>query len=57
MPKLKPEKYDPKGAKKLLKEAGYPNGFGLTIHGPNDRYVNDAKICEASGSKPFPKKV
>jgi peptide/nickel transport system substrate-binding protein len=45
-PKLKPEKYDPKGAKKLLKEAGYPNGFGLTIHGPNDRYVNDAKICE-----------
>ena len=46
-PKLKPEKYDPKGAKKLLKEAGYPNGFGLTIHGPNDRYVNDAKICEA----------
>lgn len=45
-PKLKPEKYDPDGAKKLLKEAGYPNGFGLTIHGPNDRYVNDAKICE-----------
>jgi peptide/nickel transport system substrate-binding protein len=45
-PKLKPEKFDPNGAKKLLKEAGYPNGFGLTIHGPNDRYVNDAKICE-----------
>lgn len=45
-PKLKPEKFDPEGAKKLLKEAGYPNGFGLTIHGPNDRYVNDAKLCE-----------
>jgi peptide/nickel transport system substrate-binding protein len=45
-PKLKPEKFDPEGAKKLLKEAGYPDGFGLTIHGPNDRYVNDAKICE-----------
>lgn len=45
-PKLKPEKYDVEGAKKLLKEAGYPNGFSLTIHGPNNRYVNDAKICE-----------
>jgi len=43
---LQPEKFDPKGAKKLLKEAGYPNGFGLTIHGPNNRYINDAKICE-----------
>jgi len=37
----------PKVPKKLLAEAGYPDGFGLTIHGPNDRYVNDAKICEA----------
>lgn len=43
---LQPEKYDPKGAKKLLAAAGYPNGFGLTIHGPNNRYINDAKICE-----------
>ena len=25
------------------------DGFGLTIHGPNDRYINDAKICEAIG--------
>lgn len=45
--KLKPEKFDPAGAKKLLTQAGYPNGFKLTIHGPNDRYINDAKICEA----------
>ena len=46
-PKLKPEPYDPNGAKKLLAEAGVPNGFKLTIHGPNDRYINDAKIAEA----------
>ena len=46
-PEIKVEKYDPEGAKKLLAEAGYPNGFGLTIHGPNDRYVNDYKVCQA----------
>ncbi|MCP5367149.1 MAG: ABC transporter substrate-binding protein [Hyphomicrobiales bacterium] len=46
-PNLKPVKYDPAGAKKLLAEAGVPDGFELTVHGPNDRYINDAKICEA----------
>jgi peptide/nickel transport system substrate-binding protein len=45
--KLKPAKYDPEGAKKLLAEAGYPNGFALTIHGPNNRYINDDKIAQA----------
>jgi peptide/nickel transport system substrate-binding protein len=47
VPALKTEAYDPEGAKKLLAEAGYPDGFGLTIHGPNDRYVNDEQICQA----------
>jgi peptide/nickel transport system substrate-binding protein len=46
---LSPEKYDPEGAKKLLAEAGYPDGFKMKIHGPNDRYINDAKILEAIG--------
>ena len=46
-PNLQPVAYDPEGAKKLLAEAGYPDGFELTIHGPNDRYINDTKICEA----------
>jgi peptide/nickel transport system substrate-binding protein len=44
---LKPEKYDPEGAKKLLAEAGYPNGFGLTLHAPNNRYINDAAVAQA----------
>lgn len=44
---LKPEKYDPRGAKALLAEAGYPEGFKIVIHGPNDRYVNDADITQA----------
>ncbi len=39
--------YDIAAATKLLAEAGYPNGFGFTLHCPNDRYVNDEKICVA----------
>ena len=45
--KLKPVKYDPEGAKKLLAEAGYPNGFAMTIHGTNNRYINDSAIAQA----------
>ena len=40
-------KFDPDGAKKLLAEAGYPDGFQVTMDCPNDRYVNDAAICQA----------
>jgi peptide/nickel transport system substrate-binding protein len=40
-------KYDPAGAKKLLAEAGYPNGLEFTLDCPNNRYVNDEKICQA----------
>lgn len=45
--RLKADKYDPEGAKKLLAEAGYPNGFGITLHAPNNRYVNDAQVAQA----------
>lgn len=41
--------YDPNRAKALLAEAGYPDGFKVTVHCTNDRYVNDAKICQALG--------
>lgn len=34
-------------ARRLLAEAGYPNGFGVTMDCPNDRYVNDEAICTA----------
>src|SRR6185369_3821149 len=40
-------KADPNEAKKLLAEAGYPNGFEVGMDCPNDRYVNDAAICQA----------
>ena len=45
--KMKPLKYDPNLSKKLLAEAGYADGFKMTVHGPNDRYINDAKVAEA----------
>ena len=50
VPDLKVPKYDPNQAKKLLAEAGYPDGFGLTLHGPNNRYVNDEPILQAIAS-------
>ncbi|MDB5414661.1 MAG: Peptide/nickel transport system substrate-binding protein [Rubritepida sp.] len=46
-PALLPDAYDPEAARKLLAEAGFPQGFSLTLHGPNDRYVNDAQILQA----------
>ena len=39
--------YDVEAAKKLLADAGYPQGFEVTLDCPNDRYVNDESICQA----------
>ena len=44
-PALKPA-FDADGAKKLRAEAGYPNGFSIAFHGPNNRYVNDDQIMQ-----------
>jgi peptide/nickel transport system substrate-binding protein len=44
---LQPTAFDLNGARRLLAEAGFPNGFKMKIHGPNGRYVNDTKIIEA----------
>src|SRR6056300_423686 len=40
--------YDPDAAKQLLADAGYPDGFEVTLDCPNDRYVNDEAICVAA---------
>ena len=34
-------------ARALLAEAGYEDGFEVTLHCPNDRYINDEEICQA----------
>jgi peptide/nickel transport system substrate-binding protein len=39
--------YNPEAAKKLLAEAGYPDGFTVGMQCPNDRYVYDEQICLA----------
>jgi peptide/nickel transport system substrate-binding protein len=46
-PSVKIPPFDPEGAKKLLAEAGFPQGFKLTLHSPNDRYPNDAATAQA----------
>ncbi|MBC7634685.1 MAG: ABC transporter substrate-binding protein [Acetobacteraceae bacterium] len=46
---LAPVPFDIAAARALLAEAGYPKGFRITLHGPNDRYVNDGKIVQAIG--------
>ncbi|MDW8314734.1 MAG: ABC transporter substrate-binding protein [Rhodovarius sp.] len=48
-PAIEVPRADPAAARRLLAEAGYPEGFGLTIGCSNNRYVNDARICQAIG--------
>lgn len=47
VPDLVPPRANVAEAKRLLAEAGYPQGFAITLHGPNDRYPNDFRIVQA----------
>jgi peptide/nickel transport system substrate-binding protein len=42
--------FDHDRAKALLAEAGYPDGFAVTLDCPNDRYINDEAICRAAAA-------
>ena len=46
-PNMKWWGYDPERAKALLREAGHPNGFEMTLHAPNRRYMNDIEVMQA----------
>ncbi|SDE71995.1 ABC transporter substrate-binding protein [Rhodospira trueperi] len=48
-PELEP-RFDVEKAKALMEEAGYADGFSITMMAPNNRYVNDAKIAEAAAA-------
>ncbi len=46
---LPPIPYDPDLAKRLMKEAGWENGFSVVLNGSNDRYPSDAQVTQAVG--------
>jgi peptide/nickel transport system substrate-binding protein len=49
VPDLPAPRFDTAAARRLLAEAGFPDGFRITLHGPNDRYPNDGRIIQAIG--------
>ncbi|WP_426956976.1 ABC transporter substrate-binding protein [Muricoccus radiodurans] len=49
VPDLPPPAFDPERARRLLAEAGFPQGFSITLHASNDRYVNDAQVAQSVG--------
>ena len=49
VPDVQPASYDPALSRRLLVQAGYPQGFGLTLHCLNDRFYGDSKTCQAMG--------
>ena len=49
VPELTAPRANADEARRLLTEAGFPNGFRITLHSPNDRYINDSRIAQAVG--------
>lgn len=49
VPDLGPDQPDAAKAKALLTEAGYPEGFGVTVASSNDRFPGDADLAQALG--------
>ena len=47
VPELYGDALDVADARALLQEAGFPNGFSLTVHGPKDVYPADADVLAA----------
>ena len=48
-PEIEIPDYNLEKAKKLMADAGYADGFKLTIHATNNRYINDGKLAQAVG--------
>ena len=48
-PSVKPIPYDPSAARDLLTQAGYADGFPISVVCSNGRYVNDTQVCQALG--------
>ena len=46
-PDMTPPPFDLEAARRLLAEAGYPQGFAVQVNGPNDRFVNDEQVVQA----------
>ncbi|MFD1913611.1 ABC transporter substrate-binding protein [Halodurantibacterium flavum] len=46
---LQPEPADPARARELLAEAGFPDGFGITLYSSNNRFPGDGDIAQAMG--------
>jgi peptide/nickel transport system substrate-binding protein len=47
--RIAPVTYDPNAARRMLADAGYPNGFRMTLHCSSGRYLNDRQTCQAIG--------